>query len=88
MTSKRFNFFVRLAVIAGTINSVSSQYVENVTKVGTTSAPFLNMPVGGRASAMGGAFSVIQGDGWPSSWRPPLTSAILVLIYYLFGEDL
>ena len=41
---------------------VFAQYVENVSKVGTTSAPFLNIPIGSRATAMGGAFSVIKGD--------------------------
>jgi|TARA_B100002003_G_scaffold112439_1_gene103993 hypothetical protein len=48
--------------IAFQFSPVFTQYVENVSKVGTTSAPFLNIPIGSRATAMGGAFSVIQGD--------------------------
>ena len=31
------------------LSPVFAQYVENVSKVGTTSAPFLNIPIGSRA---------------------------------------
>lgn len=40
------------------------------TKVGTTAANFLSIPVGPRASAMGGAFSAIANDATTSFWNP------------------
>jgi hypothetical protein len=40
------------------------------TKVGTTVANFLTIPVGPRASAMGGAFSAIANDATTSFWNP------------------
>jgi hypothetical protein len=39
------------------------------TKVGTTVANFLTIPVGPRASAMGGAFSAIANDATTSFWN-------------------
>lgn len=39
------------------------------TKVGTTAANFLNIPVGSRASAMGGAFSAVANDATSSYWN-------------------
>ena len=56
-TISRFYLFIVFP-----FSPVFAQYVENVSKVGTTSAPFLNIPIGSRATAMGGAFSVIKGD--------------------------
>lgn len=40
------------------------------TKVGTTVANFLTIPVGPRASAMGGAFSAVANDATTSFWNP------------------
>ncbi|CUT05986.1 UPF0164 family protein, partial [Candidatus Kryptobacter tengchongensis] len=38
--------------------------------VGTTSAPFLEIPVGGRATAMGGSFVAIANDASAIYWNP------------------
>jgi len=43
---------------------------QNVTKVGTTAAPFLNIGVGSRAIAMGGAFVAIANDASGLYWNP------------------
>lgn len=40
------------------------------TKVGTTVANFLTIPVGPRASAMGGAFSAVANDATTGYWNP------------------
>ena len=40
------------------------------TKVGTTAANFLTIPVGARASGMGGAFSAVANDATSSFWNP------------------
>ncbi|MFZ2322207.1 MAG: PorV/PorQ family protein [Ignavibacteriaceae bacterium] len=40
------------------------------TKVGTTVANFLTIPVGPRASAMGGAFTAIANDATTAFWNP------------------
>lgn len=40
------------------------------SKVGTTAANFLTIPVGPRATAMGGAFSAVANDATTSFWNP------------------
>lgn len=40
------------------------------TKTGTAAAEFLNIPVGARATAMGGAFSATANDGTAIYWNP------------------
>ncbi|KPL14171.1 MAG: hypothetical protein AMS26_11690 [Bacteroides sp. SM23_62] len=51
-------------------NSVEAQYNENVSKVGTTAAPFLSIEVGARAIGMGGAFVAISDDITSLYWNP------------------
>jgi hypothetical protein len=46
------------------------------TKVGTTIANFLTIPVGPRASAMGGAFSAVANDATTAFWNPAGLSRI------------
>jgi opacity protein-like surface antigen len=41
-----------------------------VSKVGTTSAKFLTIPVGARATALGGAFTSISNDATAMYWNP------------------
>lgn len=41
-----------------------------VTKVGTTAASFLEIPVGARAVAMGGAFAAVSDDASAMYWNP------------------
>lgn len=43
---------------------------QNVTKVGTTAAPFLNIGVGARAIAMGGAYVSMANDATAMFWNP------------------
>ena len=56
---------------------------------GTTSADFLNLPVGARASAMGGAYSAISEDASAVYWNPaglaqiPKLSAIFMRSQYV-----
>ena len=46
------------------------------TKVGTTVANFLTIPVGPRASGMGGAFTAVANDATTSFWNPAGLSRI------------
>lgn len=43
---------------------------QKVTKVGTTAAKFLSIPVGARALGMGGAFVGVAGDASAMFWNP------------------
>jgi hypothetical protein len=48
----------------------SQRFVSNVSKVGTTAAVFLEIPVGGRATAMGGSFVAVANDVSAIYWNP------------------
>ncbi|GBD93432.1 hypothetical protein BMS3Abin05_01015 [bacterium BMS3Abin05] len=48
----------------------SQIYVKNVSKVGTTSAPFLEIGIGARAIGMGGAFVALANDASAMYWNP------------------
>lgn len=58
--------------IAFIIIFVAAQMVnaQNVTKVGTTSAKFLSIPIGARASGMGTAFVSMADDATATFWNP------------------
>lgn len=43
---------------------------EDLTKSGTTSAKFLGIPIGPRATAMGGAFVAVANDASANYWNP------------------
>ena len=45
-------------------------FAQQVTKTGTTAAKFLNIGIGPRANAMGGAFSSIANDATAMYWNP------------------
>ena len=45
-------------------------HTQEVSKVGTTAAPFLNIDVGSRAVAMGGAYTAVAGDVTAMYWNP------------------
>lgn len=49
---------------------VSAGVVLSQSKVGTTVANFLTIPVGPRATAMGGAFSAVSNDATAAFWNP------------------
>ncbi|MEE9168085.1 MAG: PorV/PorQ family protein [Candidatus Neomarinimicrobiota bacterium] len=59
-------FFVTFIIL----NLVQGQIVSNVSKVGTTAAPFLEIEVGSRALGMGGAFVAIANDATAIYWNP------------------
>lgn len=52
------------------LNLVQAQFVSNVSKVGTTAAPFLEIEVGPRALGMGSAFVAIANDATAIYWNP------------------
>ena len=60
-------------------------YGQDVTKVGTSSAVFLGIDIGARASAMGGAFVAVANDLTAIYWNPAgiarLESPQLALIH-------
>jgi hypothetical protein len=51
-------------------SSYSQKFVSNVSKVGTSAAPFLEIPVGGRPSAMGCAFVAVAEGASALYWNP------------------
>lgn len=51
-------------------SSAFGQEGQTVTKVGTTAAKFLSIPVSARAVAMGGAFAAIANDASAMYWNP------------------
>lgn len=57
-------------VIAALCLSTSIADAQNVTKVGTTAAKFLSIPVGARALGMGGAFVAVANDASAMYWNP------------------
>ncbi len=61
--------FVFLLVFI-TVGQSYSQYVRNVSGVGTTAAPFLEIEIGSRAIGMGGAFVAVADDATAIYWNP------------------
>ena len=49
---------------------------QSVTKVGTTSAKFLSIPVGARALGMGGAYVAVANDASGMYWNPAGTARV------------
>jgi opacity protein-like surface antigen len=54
-------------ILAGLVSLSTAQ---NVSKVGTTAAPFLNVGIGARAIAMGGAYVSMANDATAMFWNP------------------
>jgi hypothetical protein len=69
-----------------------SSFKTDVSKVGTTAAPFLTIGVGARANAMGGAFVSVANDVTSLYWNPSglarLRSNQLTLIHNKWIADL
>jgi len=60
-----------LFIIALILNApLNAQFIKDVSKVGTTAAPFLSIEVGARAIAMGGAFAAVANDATALFWNP------------------
>lgn len=51
-------------------SSLRGQFIKDVSKVGTTSAVFLEIGVGARAIGMGGAFVAVSNDATALYWNP------------------
>jgi hypothetical protein len=66
-----FHLFLLLLLIAW-----SAQVVNAQSKVGTAAAQFLNIPVGGKAIAMGGASTAAVDDPTALYWNPGAVSRI------------
>ena len=49
--------------------SINAQYVDNVSKRGTTAAPFLKVSQGARGTAMGSAFVAVSDDASAMFWN-------------------
>ena len=50
--------------------SANGQFIKDVSKVGTTAAPFLSIGIGSRSEAIGGAFVAISDDASALYWNP------------------
>lgn len=57
-------------MLAATLMITTNALPQNVTKVGTTAAKFLSIPVGARALGMGGAFVAVANDASAMYWNP------------------
>lgn len=67
---KRFNIILILtAFLFMTLNAQVQNYRKNVSKRGTTAADFLEIGVGARALAMGGAFTALADDPSAIYWN-------------------
>jgi opacity protein-like surface antigen len=65
---KKFYILILLIIFEATYLSAQN-YRENVSKRGTTAASFLEIPVGSRALAMGGAFTALSDDPTAIYWN-------------------
>ncbi len=61
--------FIFILIFACTI-PLKAQLIRDVSKVGTTAAPFLSIEVGARAIGMGGAFAAVANDATALFWNP------------------
>ena len=68
--------FIFLFITCLLLNLLQGQTESNVSKVGTTAAPFLEIEVGSRAIGMGGAFVAIANDATAIYWNPAGLSRI------------
>ena len=64
---KRLQLFI---IILFVNVSYAQNFVSNVSKVGTSAAPFLTVPIGPRANSLGGAFVAIADDASALYWNP------------------
>ncbi len=62
--------FVVLLLVVTVVGQTYSQFVSDVSAVGTTAAPFLEIEVGSRAMGMGGAFTAVADDATAIYWNP------------------
>jgi opacity protein-like surface antigen len=66
---KRYLALALAGALCGAGHRAEAQFVRNVSKVGTTAAPFLEIEVGGRALGMGGGFVGHANDASALYWN-------------------
>jgi len=67
---KRFIILLLMFSCITGFQANGQEFVKDVSKVGTTAAPFLSIEVGARAIGMGGAFVAIANDATALYWNP------------------
>jgi hypothetical protein len=61
---------VKICLLAIVLSFANMTLAQNVSKVGTSAAPFLKIPVGSRGVGMGGAFVSVADDPSALFWNP------------------
>jgi hypothetical protein len=74
MKARRFIWIASTAFFTAAAGGQSS--AQDVSKVGTTAADFLQIDVGARATAMGGAFVAMANDASAMYWNPAGLSSV------------
>ena len=67
---KKIILFILFVIQFNSTFAQNSPYGKDVSNVGTTAAPFLEIGAGARAVAMGGAFTAIADDPMSLYWNP------------------
>ncbi|CUS76759.1 Uncharacterised protein family (UPF0164) [Candidatus Kryptonium thompsonii] len=67
---KRLILFLLISLSFALEVVFAQRFVSNVSKVATTAAPFLEIPVGGRATGMGASFVAVANDASAIYWNP------------------
>ncbi|MGB2869223.1 MAG: PorV/PorQ family protein [Bacteroidota bacterium] len=67
---RRSSLLAGICLMICTRNLHAQAVSQNVSKVGTTAATFLEIPVGSRAVSMGSAFVAVANDGSSLYWNP------------------
>lgn len=70
MTIFKFRKILLPLLILVNGHAYGQNFVENVSKVGISAAPFLSIPVGPRANSLGGAFVAVADDASSIYWNP------------------
>ena len=63
-------FAIAAFLICATVSISTAETYFNKKSIGTTTADFLNLPIGARAAAMGGAYTAISEDASAIYWNP------------------
>jgi len=66
---KKFTL-IMIILLFVTSGLIAQEFISDVSKVGTTAAPFLSIEVGSRAIGMGGAFVALANDASALYWNP------------------